>query len=68
MRLWLYHEALADFNHAIELDQDYNWAITHRDLIDRQVENYKETLTDFDSAIELNEMKAGFSHDVERSI
>ena len=63
-----YHDALADFNHAIELDQDYNWAITHRDLIDRQVENYKETLTDFDSAIELNEMKAGFSHDVERSI
>jgi tetratricopeptide (TPR) repeat protein len=49
-----YEEALADFNRAIELNPDYNWAIAHRGVTYRFLGEtyYTKALADLDRAIE----------------
>jgi tetratricopeptide (TPR) repeat protein len=53
--LWMerYEEALADFDRAIELKEDYPWAIARRGETYRDMERYAEALADFDRATEL---------------
>ncbi|MEH2037480.1 tetratricopeptide repeat protein [Nostoc sp.] len=49
-----YKKALEDFDHAIELDAKFDWAIANRGITYRQMKRYPEALEDFDCAIELN--------------
>ena len=49
-----YDSALDDFNRAIELDHDYEWAIAHRGLTYQLIACYEEAITDFSCAIKLN--------------
>ncbi|MEO0533181.1 MAG: tetratricopeptide repeat protein [Cyanobacteria bacterium P01_A01_bin.123] len=54
-RLMSAHEkALQDFNCAVGLEPEYQWAIAHRGITYRFMERYEEALTDFSRAIELN--------------
>ena len=46
--------ALADFDHAIELDAKYAWAITSRGQTYHQMGRYEQALADFGHAIELD--------------
>jgi tetratricopeptide (TPR) repeat protein len=48
-----YEEALADFDRAIELDPEDDWAIISRGQTHRTMGRYAEALADFDRAIEL---------------
>ncbi|MEH2069317.1 MAG: tetratricopeptide repeat protein [Nostoc sp.] len=49
-----YPQALEDFDRAIELDPEYDWAIASRGITYRSMERYTEALEDFDRAIELD--------------
>ncbi|MEV5732212.1 tetratricopeptide repeat protein [Streptomyces sp. NPDC052292] len=48
-----YEEALADFNHAIELDPDVAWAFDSRGRIYQSTDRFNEAIADFNRAIEL---------------
>jgi tetratricopeptide (TPR) repeat protein len=55
-RLMENHEAaLRDFDHAIEVDEKYQWAIAHRGATYHMIKNYAAALKDFNSASALNE-------------
>ena len=49
-----YKEALADFNHAIQLDPDAAWAIAPRGVTYLEMGCYGEALADLDRAVELD--------------
>ncbi|MDJ0703403.1 MAG: tetratricopeptide repeat protein, partial [Leptolyngbyaceae cyanobacterium MO_188.B28] len=49
-----YKKALEDLNRAIELDPDYQWAITGRGITYQSMERYDEALADLNRAIELD--------------
>ncbi|NEU76252.1 tetratricopeptide repeat protein [Hassallia byssoidea VB512170] len=49
-----YEEALKDFDQAIKLKPEYDWAIARRGQSYRFMQRYEEALKDFDCAIELN--------------
>ncbi|GAX42814.1 tetratricopeptide repeat protein [Tolypothrix sp. NIES-4075] len=49
-----YEEALKDFDCAIELNPNLDWAIAYRGKTYRSMKRYEEALKDFDCAIELN--------------
>ena len=53
-----YDEALSDFNHAIELNEKYAWAIANRGENYRLMGKYDEALSNFNRAIELDEKDA----------
>ena len=53
-----YEEALADFNRAIALDENLDWAIAKRGETYRLMERYEEALADFNRAIALDEKAA----------
>jgi len=53
-----YDEALADFTRAIELDDQYAWAIASRGETYRLLGKYEAALVDFTRAIELNDKYA----------
>ncbi|MEM9819224.1 MAG: tetratricopeptide repeat protein, partial [Cyanobacteria bacterium P01_D01_bin.6] len=54
-RLMSAHEkALQDFNCAVGLEPEYQWAIAHRGITYRLMERYEEALTDLNCAIELD--------------
>src|SRR2546421_8769784 len=49
-----YLEALTDFNRAIELRPDIDWAVAERGETYRLMGRYEEALADFNQALELN--------------
>ena len=49
-----YHNALQNFDRAIELNPKYKWAIASRGITYRSMERYEEALQDFNCAIELD--------------
>jgi tetratricopeptide (TPR) repeat protein len=49
-----YDEAVADFDRAIELRPDLDWAIASRGEARRQMARYAEALVDFDRALEID--------------
>jgi len=49
-----YEEALQDFNHAIELDPNYAWAIAIRGMTYQSMKRYEEAFQDFNQAIDLD--------------
>ncbi|MEY9935186.1 lipoprotein NlpI [Catenulispora sp. GP43] len=53
-----YDEALADFTRTIELDPDFEWAITNRGWTYQFMKRYDEALTDFTRSLELDPDKA----------
>ncbi|RZM74685.1 tetratricopeptide repeat protein [Leptolyngbya iicbica] len=50
----LYENALDDFNRAIELDPEYQWAMTERSLTHWITGSYEKALQDSNRAIQLN--------------
>ena len=47
-------EALADFDHAIELDANNSWAIASRGETYRMLGRYEEALADFNCGVKLD--------------
>ena len=49
-----YDEALTDFNQALELQPEADWAVAERGETYRLMGHHEQALTDFNQAIELN--------------